>query len=67
MSINSDDFLDLVNDNDSMRNHIGNWHVLNLNRIEKNKKKNKKQDERISSLESRLAAFEASLASSGKK
>lgn len=67
LSINSDDFLDLVNDNDSMRNHIGNWHVLNLNRIEKNKKKNKKQDERISSLESRLAAFEASLASSGKK
>lgn len=67
LSINSDDFLDLVNDNDSMRNHIGNWHVLNLNRIEKNKNKNKKQDERISSLESRLAAFEASLASSGKK
>lgn len=61
LSINSDDFLDLVDDNDSMRNDIGNWHVTNLHRIEKQQKKLLQQDETITTLKSSLSNLEASL------
>lgn len=68
LSINSDDVLDLVDDNDAMRNHVGNWHVINYNRIVKNKKKltthgkkiaaNKKE---IDLLKEEIAAIQGSL------
>lgn len=67
LSINSDDFLDLVNDNDSMRNNVGNWHVLNLNRINKQKEKIKKQGTRITKLEQEIKALTVSLTSKAKK
>lgn len=61
LSINSDDFLDLVDDNDSMRNNIGNWHVTNLHRIKKQQKKLLEQDKEITTLKSSLSDLEASL------
>ena len=62
LSINSDDFLDLVNDNDSMRNHIGNWHVLNLNRIVKNKKKLTAHGKKIAANKAEIEALKEEIA-----
>lgn len=61
LSINSDDFLDLVDDNDSMRNDIGNWHVTNLHRIKKLQKKLLQQDKDIITSKASLSNLEASL------
>ena len=62
LSINSDDVLDLVDDNDAMRNHVGNWHVINYNRIVKNKKKLLKQSKQIAGLQASMKQILASLA-----
>lgn len=61
LAINDDDFLDLVDDNDAMRNHIGNWHVINYNRIVKNKNKIAANEAEIEALKGEIAAFQASL------
>lgn len=66
LSINSDDFLDLVDDNDSMRNNIGNWHVTNLYRIKKQQKKLLEQDKEIITLKDSLSNLEASLSQISK-
>ena len=62
LSINSDDVLDLVDDNDAMRNHVGNWHVINYNWIVKNKKKLLKQSKQIAGLQASMKQILASLA-----
>lgn len=61
LAINDDDFLDLVDDNDAMRNHVGNWHVINYNRIVKNKKKIAANKAEIAALKGEVAALQASL------
>lgn len=68
LSINDDDFLDLVDDNDAMINHVGNWHVINYNRIVKNKKKLTAHGKKIAAnkaeieaLKEEIAALQASL------
>lgn len=61
LSINSDDFLDLVDDNDSMRNHVGNWHVINYNRIVKNKKKLTAHGRKIAANKKEIEALKAEI------
>ena len=61
LSINDDDFLDLVDDNDAMRNHVGNWHVINYNRIVKNKKKLTAHGKKIAANEAEIKALKAEI------
>lgn len=61
LSINSDDVLDLVDDNDAMRNHVGNWHVINYNRIVKNKKKLTAHGKKIAANKAEIEALKAEI------
>ena len=56
LSVSNSGILDLVNDNDSMRNNVGNWHVINLKRINSNKRKLKQQQAEIDALKASLSA-----------
>lgn len=61
LAINDDDFLDLVDDNDAMRNHVGNWHVINYNRIVKNKKKLTAHGKKIAANKAEIEALKAEI------
>lgn len=56
LSVSNAGIFDLVNDNDSMRNNVGNWHVINLKRINSNKRKLKKQQAEIDALKASFSA-----------
>lgn len=62
LAINDDDFLDLVDDNDAMRNHVGNWHVINYNRIVKNKKKLTAHGKKIAANKAEIEALKEEIA-----
>lgn len=61
LAINDDDFLDLVDDNDAMRNDVGNWHVINYNRIVKNKNKLTAHDKKIAANKAEIEALKAEI------
>lgn len=61
LSTNIDDILDMIDDNDSMRNNVGNWHVKNYDRLVKHKKTLNWHQKEIEALQRSISSIEAAM------
>lgn len=61
LSTNIDDILDMIDDNDSMRNNVGNWHVKNYDRLVKHKKTLNFHQKEIEALQRSISSIEAAM------
>lgn len=61
LSTNIDDILDMIDDNDSMRNNVGNWHVMNYDRLVKHKKTLDWHQKEIEALQTSISSIEAAM------
>ena len=61
LSTNIDDILDMIDDNDSMRNNVGNWHVKNYDRLVKHKKTLNWHQKEIEALQKSISSIKAAM------
>ena len=61
LSTNIDDILDMIDDNDSMRNNVGNWHVKNYDRLVKHKKTLNWHQKEIEALQKSVSSIKAAM------